>query len=171
MLRFPVCKMHANLFPSSSWCASRPLELIHTNVHDVGHLSMSGYRYWITFIDNYLRFHLVIPLKAKSKASRPFRHSRPLLRTRASKRSRFCMMTKEGSTWGMPSSISLPNVAFFASILSRINHSRMKWQSTPIGFYLSRLLWCWMGLAFLKAFGVTALPLWSMSGIGVPLRL
>ena len=45
----PICepclagKMHANPFPSSSWRASRPLELVHTDVHDVGHLSMSGY--------------------------------------------------------------------------------------------------------------------------------
>ena len=45
----PICepclagKMHANPFPSSSWHASRPLELVHTDVHDVGHLAMSGY--------------------------------------------------------------------------------------------------------------------------------
>ena len=36
-------KMHANPFPSSSWRASRPLELVHSDVHDVGHISMSGF--------------------------------------------------------------------------------------------------------------------------------
>jgi len=36
-------KIHANLFSSSSWHASRPLELVHSDVHDVGHLSMSGF--------------------------------------------------------------------------------------------------------------------------------
>ena len=75
----PICepclagKMHANPFPSSSWRASRPLELVHTNVHDVGHLSMSGYQYCITFMDNYCRFHFVIPLKAKSQAFEAFK--------------------------------------------------------------------------------------------------
>ena len=55
----PICepclagKMHANPFPSLSWHTFRPLELVHTDVHDVGHLSMSGYQYWITFIDDY----------------------------------------------------------------------------------------------------------------------
>ena len=37
----PICepcltgKMHANPFPSSSWRATRPLELVHSNVHNV----------------------------------------------------------------------------------------------------------------------------------------
>jgi len=75
----PICepclagKMHANPFPSSSWRASRPLELVHSDVHDVGHLSMSGYRYWITFIDDYSRFRFVMPLKAKSQAFEAFK--------------------------------------------------------------------------------------------------
>ena len=90
-------KMHANPFSSSSWCASRPLELIHSDVHDIGHLSMSGYQYWITFIDNYSQFRFVISLKAKSQAFEASRHSRPLLRTRASERSRSCTMTREGN--------------------------------------------------------------------------
>ncbi|EIW84156.1 hypothetical protein CONPUDRAFT_151199, partial [Coniophora puteana RWD-64-598 SS2] len=29
------------------------LELVHSDVHDVGHLSMSGYRYWVSFINDY----------------------------------------------------------------------------------------------------------------------
>ena len=75
----PICepclagKIHANPFPSSLWDASRPLELIHSDVHDVGHLSMSGFRYWITFINNYLRFCFVMPLKAKSQAFEAFK--------------------------------------------------------------------------------------------------
>ena len=66
-------KMHANPFPTSSWRASRPLELVHSDVHDVGHISMSGFRYWITFIDDYSRFRFVIPLKAKSQAFEAFK--------------------------------------------------------------------------------------------------
>ena len=34
---------------------------------------MSGYQYWITFIDDYLRFRFVIPLKAKSQAFEAFK--------------------------------------------------------------------------------------------------
>ena len=66
-------KMHANPFPSSSWRASRPLELVHSDVHDVGHISMSGFRYWITFINDFWRFRFVIPLKAKSQALEAFK--------------------------------------------------------------------------------------------------
>jgi hypothetical protein len=59
----PVCepclsgKMHANPFPSSETRASKPLELVHTDVH--GPLSvqtLSGYRYWYIFVDDYTRF-------------------------------------------------------------------------------------------------------------------
>ena len=75
----PICepclagKMHANPFPSTSWRTSRPLELVHSDDHDVGHVSMSRYRYWITFIDDYSRFRFVIPLKAKSQAFEAFK--------------------------------------------------------------------------------------------------
>ncbi|KIN92923.1 hypothetical protein M404DRAFT_172306, partial [Pisolithus tinctorius Marx 270] len=68
----PVCepclagKMHANPFPTSSWRASHPLELVHSDVHHVGHPSFSGYKYWVTFIDDFSRFRFVLPLKAKS---------------------------------------------------------------------------------------------------------
>jgi hypothetical protein len=53
----PICepclagKMHSNPFPSSQWRASRPLELIHTDVHQVPYPSFSGFRYWVSFID------------------------------------------------------------------------------------------------------------------------
>ncbi|KAG2341418.1 hypothetical protein BDR05DRAFT_868089, partial [Suillus weaverae] len=54
----PVCepclagKMHANPFPPSKWRVSRPLELVHTNVHQLPYRTFSGYRYWVTFIDD-----------------------------------------------------------------------------------------------------------------------
>jgi transposase InsO family protein len=58
--------MRANLFPSSSWCASCPLELVHSDIHEVPYHSFSGFRYWITFIDDYSRFRFVLPFQAKS---------------------------------------------------------------------------------------------------------
>ena len=46
---------------------------LHTDVHDVGHLSLSGFQYCITFMDDYLRFRFVMPLKAKSQAFEAFK--------------------------------------------------------------------------------------------------
>src|SRR5437660_7975283 len=75
----PICepclagKMHSNPFYPSEWHASRPLELIHSDVHGVSHLSFSGYRYWVTFIDDYSRFHFVLPIKAKSDVFEAFK--------------------------------------------------------------------------------------------------
>ncbi|KAG2076112.1 hypothetical protein BDR04DRAFT_991351, partial [Suillus decipiens] len=54
----PICepclagKMHANPFASSEWRASRPLELVHTDVHQLPYRTFSSYRYWVTFIDD-----------------------------------------------------------------------------------------------------------------------
>jgi len=62
----PICepclagKMHANPFPSSTTRTSRPLELVHSDVH--GPLSVqthSGFRYWVIFIDDYTRLWAV----------------------------------------------------------------------------------------------------------------
>ena len=68
----PICepclpgKMHGNPFPSSQWRARHPLELVHSDVHQVPYPSFSGFRYWVTFIDDYSRFRFVLPIKAKS---------------------------------------------------------------------------------------------------------
>jgi Integrase core domain len=75
----PICepclagKMHANPFSSSEWHASRPLELVHTDVHYVGDATFSGFKYWITFIDDFSRFCFILPLKAKSDAFEAFK--------------------------------------------------------------------------------------------------
>jgi hypothetical protein len=53
--------MHSNPFPSSQHRASRPLELIHSDLHGpLPVCTYSGYRYWITFIDDYSQFRAVI---------------------------------------------------------------------------------------------------------------
>lgn len=54
--------------------ATAPLQLIHTDVH--GPLpvqSRHGYKYWITFIDDYSRHWAVYPLKKKSDAFAAFK--------------------------------------------------------------------------------------------------
>ena len=68
----PICKpclagkMHANPFTTSQNCASRPLELVHSDTHQVSYQTFSGYRYWVTFIDDYSRYQFVIPVHGKS---------------------------------------------------------------------------------------------------------
>ena len=75
----PICepclsgKMNANPFPSSNTRATKPLELIHTDLHGPFKVrTMSGYRYWITFIDDYTRFRTVIFLKSNDEAFSAF---------------------------------------------------------------------------------------------------
>ena len=59
----PVCeackagKMHADPFPISSFSASKPLQLVYSDVHGpVKVPTHQGYRYWVSFIDDYSRF-------------------------------------------------------------------------------------------------------------------
>ena len=70
----PICepclagKLHANPFPLSSSHASRPLELVHSDVH--GPISVqthSGFRYWVLFIDDYTRLWAVYLMRFKSQ--------------------------------------------------------------------------------------------------------
>src|ERR1700679_3880994 len=75
----PVCepclsgKMNANPFPSSTTRASKPLELIHTDLHGPFKVrTVSGYRYWSTFIDDFTRFRAVMFLKSKDQAFNAF---------------------------------------------------------------------------------------------------
>jgi GAG-pre-integrase domain len=79
----PICepclsgKMNANPFPSSTTRATKPLELIHTDLHGPFKTrTMSGYLYWITFIDDCTLFRAVMFLKAKSKVFEAFKRYR-----------------------------------------------------------------------------------------------
>jgi transposase InsO family protein len=75
----PICepclagKMHANPFPSSEHRATEVLELIHSDVHEVGVKSHSGYNYWVTFVDDCGRYKAVMPMKHKSDTYVAFR--------------------------------------------------------------------------------------------------
>jgi len=71
-LQHPVCepclarKMHAKPFPASSNHMSNPLEFIHSDVHDVSHNTFMGYRYWVTFIDDFSQYKFIFPIRKKS---------------------------------------------------------------------------------------------------------
>jgi len=66
--------MHANPFPSSEWHTSRPLELMHTDVHMLPYRTFCGYHYWVIFIDDYSMYHFVTPIAAKSDIFKAFKH-------------------------------------------------------------------------------------------------
>jgi len=65
--------MNAKLFKPSEHHASAPLELIHSDLHYISHMTFTGYKYWITLIDDFSHFHVVIPLKAKSDTFEAFK--------------------------------------------------------------------------------------------------
>jgi len=79
-LQDPVCelclarKMHAKPFPVLSNCMSNPLELIHSDVQDINHNTFTGYRYWVTFIDNFSQYKFVFPIKKKSEVFQAFKN-------------------------------------------------------------------------------------------------
>jgi transposase InsO family protein len=69
-----VGKHHCNLFPAKALhCATRLLEHIHSNLHKVPVPTASGYWYWITFINNWLRYGWIWLLKKKSNAFEVFK--------------------------------------------------------------------------------------------------
>ena len=76
----PVCeackagKMHADPFPISHSRVSRPLQLVHSDVHGpVKVPTHQGYRYWVSFIDDFSRFKAVYLLKQKSETFDAFK--------------------------------------------------------------------------------------------------
>jgi len=76
----PVCeackagKMHANPFTISHSRASRPLQLVHSDVHGpIKVPTHQGYRYWVSFIDDFSRFKAVYLLKRKSETFDAFK--------------------------------------------------------------------------------------------------
>ena len=68
----PICepclsgKINANPFPLSTTHVTKPLELNHTDLYGPFRTqTMSGYHYWITFIDDCTSFQAIMFLKAK----------------------------------------------------------------------------------------------------------
>jgi hypothetical protein len=69
-----VGKHHANPFPAkASHRATRMLEHVHSDLHMVPTATVSGYCYWMTFIDDWLRYGWIYLLKHKSDAFEAFK--------------------------------------------------------------------------------------------------
>ena len=76
----PICepclagKMNAHPFPTSSSRAANPLDLIHSDLHGPFKTrTHSGYRHWITFIDDNTRFRSKYFLHTKNQAFNAFK--------------------------------------------------------------------------------------------------
>jgi transposase InsO family protein len=69
-----VGKHHCNPFPAKALhCATRILQRIHSDVHMVPVATSSGYRYWVTFIDDWSRYGWIYLLKHKSDVFEAFK--------------------------------------------------------------------------------------------------
>lgn len=76
----PICepclagKMHADPFPLSAHRSTKPLELIHSDVHGpIPVQTASGYKYWTTWIDDYTDYWSVFLTKVKSATFEAFK--------------------------------------------------------------------------------------------------
>ena len=98
----PICepclagKMHANPFPTSQNRATELLELIHTDVHEIGVTSPSGYSYWISFIDDHSRFKVLVPMKHKSDAFTSFKSFKAYAENKTGKKIKCLRIDKGG---------------------------------------------------------------------------
>ena len=60
-------KMHFNPFTSSPSRSTKPLKLVHSDLHGSLPVATSeGYRYWITFLDDVTSYRAAMHLKQKS---------------------------------------------------------------------------------------------------------
>ena len=61
-------------FPASKSRAKRPLDLVHSNLDEMPVLSMGGYKYTATYLDDYSSFGVMFYLMKKSDEFAAFKH-------------------------------------------------------------------------------------------------
>jgi transposase InsO family protein len=103
----PLCvpcvhgKHHKAPFPrQASHRSETPFERIHSDLHEVPVLTLSGFRYWITFIDDCTRYGWVYVLKKKSDAFDAFTQFKAFIETQYSGLIRFFRQDKGGEFIG-----------------------------------------------------------------------
>lgn len=67
-----TCESHQLPYTSSIRATSSPLELIYTDVWGPAIVSSGGYRYYVSFIDDYSRFCWIYLIKSKSDVESVF---------------------------------------------------------------------------------------------------
>ncbi|TXG50951.1 hypothetical protein EZV62_023475 [Acer yangbiense] len=82
-----VGKKHRDPFPiKKTWRASWPLELVHSDLYSVETSSNGGYRYFITFIDDFSRKAWVYFLQQKSDACDAFKRFKALVENQSERK-------------------------------------------------------------------------------------
>ena len=170
----PVCeackagKMHADPFPNSTSRASKPLQLVHSDVHGpVKVPTHSGYHYSVTFIDDFSRFKAVYLLKRKSETFAAFKQFKAWAENvTGAKGWAPCAMTRVGSTCQPSLRHSALTMASRGSTLSGIALSRMVWQRGATGQWRKASSPCSMSLGCLQPSGERPWPLSFMSATG-----
>ena len=67
--------MHQNSFPSSPSHTTEPFQIVHSDVWGPApHLSLDGYRYYVSFVDDFTRYIWLYSLRQKSDAMAAFAH-------------------------------------------------------------------------------------------------
>jgi len=105
----PLCepclasKMHANLFPSSSWRASQLLELVHSDVHAAPYLIITTGSHSSMIVPDTALCTQLRPNWTFSMLSSSLKR---LQRPKPKGRSKHCEMTRKESIWAMPCSHS-----------------------------------------------------------------
>lgn len=68
-------KMHRLQFTTRKYhCATKKGKIVHSDVCSFEQVSREGYRYWVTFIDDYSKETFVYPMKYKSQTFQCFKH-------------------------------------------------------------------------------------------------
>ena len=66
--------MPSQSFPRSESRAKRPFELVHMDLKALPVISYHKYKYFITFLDDYMSFGWLAMLKSKSDSNNAIRH-------------------------------------------------------------------------------------------------
>ena len=159
----PVCiqsKMHRSPFTSCSpYCFKVPGELINSDVGSFEVASRKGYKYFVTFIDDYSKSLSAMPLKCKSDVFRCFK----LFKASFEKDGRFAIRALRSDNGG-----KYLSKAFEIFLLdSGIAHSPGPPHSPELNGVAERanrtignLIWCLLISSKLpKSFGVDALQI------------
>jgi transposase InsO family protein len=98
----PICepclagKMSANPFPSKAQRSTIPLEVIHSNVHQLSSATREGYRYWVTYINECTDIWALYFMKRKSDTFDAFKEFKAFAENQLNAKIKFLQEDKGG---------------------------------------------------------------------------
>lgn len=175
-------KMAWHSFTShSAFCSSSPGDLIHSNVCSFEVASREGFRYFVTFIDDYSKLTMIYPMKSKSDTFSCFKAFRSKFELQLSTRIRKLCSDNDGEylseafisnlpdSWiehhpGLPHSPQLNGVSERANY-NICNHVRCSLSSSgPPKYY-------WVDASWYLAHSLNSVPCVTPSGFVSPCSL